>query len=131
MSSQNQMIKQENNEIRKSEAPQRATRPNVDIYEDKQGITLIADLPGVSTEGLDIQVDQEILSIDARIDIPMPSGTDLHVAGLRPTRYQRSFTISNELDVEKIEAVLKNGVLAMRIPKREQYQPRKISIRAA
>ncbi len=131
MSTQNQMIKQENNEIRKAEVPQRATRPNVDIYEDKQGITLIADLPGVSADGLDIQVDQEILSVDARIDIAMPSGADVQVAGLRPSRYQRSFTISNELDVDKIEAVLKNGVLAMRIPKREQYQPRKINIRAA
>ncbi|MET0065278.1 MAG: Hsp20/alpha crystallin family protein [Candidatus Thiodiazotropha sp.] len=131
MSNQNQMIKQDNKEIRKTGIPHRAARPNVDIYEDKQGITLIADLPGVATEGLDIQVDQEILSIDAQIDIPMPSGQDLHVAGTRPTRYQRSFTISNELDVDNIEAVLKNGVLAMRIPKREQYQPRKINIRAA
>lgn len=111
------------------ELPQRSIRPNVDILEDETGITLRADLPGVTKEGLDIQVDNETLSIDGKAEIDMPEAMQALYADVRATRYQRSFSLSGELDGGKAEANLKDGVLSLRIPKREQYQPRKIEIR--
>ncbi|MBT3049200.1 MAG: Hsp20/alpha crystallin family protein [Candidatus Thiodiazotropha sp.] len=111
------------------ELPQRSIRPAVDIFEDESGITLKADLPGVTREGLDIQVDKETLSIDGKAEIEMPEAMQAVYADVRATRYQRSFSLSSELEGDKAEASLKDGVLSLRIPKREQYQPRKIEIR--
>ncbi|MET0069176.1 MAG: Hsp20/alpha crystallin family protein [Candidatus Thiodiazotropha sp.] len=110
------------------ELPQRSIRPDVDIFEDESGITLKADLPGVTREGLDIQVDKETLSIDGKAEIDMPEAMQAVYADVRATRYQRSFSLSSELDGDKAEASLNDGVLSLRIPKREQYQPRKIVI---
>jgi HSP20 family molecular chaperone IbpA len=100
----------------------------VDIFEDEIGITLMADLPGVTKEGLDIQLDKETLSIDGKVQIDMPETMQAVYADVNVTRYQRSFALSSELDGDKVEASLKDGVLSLRIPKREQYQPRKIEI---
>ncbi|MEW8335099.1 MAG: Hsp20/alpha crystallin family protein [Candidatus Thiodiazotropha sp.] len=111
------------------EQPQRSIRPAVDIFEDESGITLKADLPGVTREGLDIQVDKETLSIDGKAEIEMPEAMQAVYADVRATLYQRSFSLSSELEGDKAEASLKDGVLSLRIPKREQYQPRKIEIR--
>jgi HSP20 family molecular chaperone IbpA len=111
------------------ELPQRSIRPEVDIFEDETGIMLKADLPGVTKEGLDIQVDKETLSIDGKAEIEMPEAMQAVYADVRATRYQRSFSLSSELDGDRTEASLNDGVLSLRIPKREQYQPRKIEIR--
>ena len=111
------------------ELPQRSIRPDVDIIEDESGVTLMADLPGVSKEGLDIQVDNETLTIDAKAQIDMPETMQAVYADIRAKRFQRSFSLSSELDGDKSVARLKNGVLSLWIPKREQYKPRKIEIR--
>lgn len=111
------------------ELPQRSMRPDVDIFEDEMGITLMADLPGVKKEELDIQVDNETLTIDGKAEIDMPEAMRALYADVRATRYQRSFSLSSELDGDKAEASLEDGVLSLRIPKREQYRPRKIEIR--
>ncbi|MCU7918368.1 MAG: Hsp20/alpha crystallin family protein [Candidatus Thiodiazotropha sp. (ex Epidulcina cf. delphinae)] len=107
----------------------RVTRPQVDIFEDDTGITVQADMPGVSKDRLDIQIDSDTLSIEGKAEIPMPEGMEALYADVRSTRYQRSFSLSSELDGEKADATLKDGVLSLRIPKRERYQPRKIEVR--
>lgn len=104
-------------------------RPPVDIFEDMAGITLQADMPGVSKERLDVHIDNDGLSIEGKAEIPMPEGMEPIHADVRSTRYQRSFSLSGELDGNKIDATLKDGVLTLRIPKREQFQPRKIEVR--
>ncbi len=108
---------------------ERAIRPPVDIFEDETGITLQADMPGVSKERLDVHIDSNSLSIEGKADIPMPEGMEAIHADVRSTRYQRSFSLSSELDGSKIDATLTDGVLTLRIPKREQFQPRKIEVR--
>jgi HSP20 family protein len=108
-----------------------SVRPSVDIHEDREGVTLLADIPGVSREALDIQIDNEILSIDGRVERAVPNGAKAGYAGHQATRYQRSFSLSKELDGEQVEATLKDGVLALRIPKRQEFKPRKIEIRTA
>ncbi|MES9971046.1 MAG: Hsp20/alpha crystallin family protein [Candidatus Thiodiazotropha sp.] len=129
MTNSKEMTKRDVQSPQQRELPQRSIRPEVDIYEDETGITLKADLPGVTREGLDIQVDKETLSIDGKAEIEMPEAMQAVYADVRATRYQRSFSLSSELDGDKAEASLNDGVLSLRIPKREQYQPRKIEVR--
>lgn len=110
---------------------ERTMRPAVDIFEDKRGITLHADMPGVSKERLDIQVEGDTLNIDGDATIAMPEGMEPLYADVRATHFRRSFILSKEMDREGIEADLKDGVLTLRIPKRAELQPRKIEVRVA
>ncbi|WP_456405278.1 Hsp20/alpha crystallin family protein [Thiolapillus sp.] len=105
-----------------------AIRPAVDIFEDESGITLLADMPGISKDRLNIKVEADVLTIEGDAEIPMPEGMEPLYADIRANHYQRSFTLSSEMDTEKIEANLKNGVLSLRIPKREEHKPRKIEV---
>lgn len=104
-------------------------RPAIDIYEDARGITLKADLPGVSRDRLKVQVDGNTLVIEGQVSISMPEGMEALYADVRATRYQRSFTLSGELDTQKISAGMKDGVLTLNLPKREELQPRKIEVK--
>ena len=108
-----------------------AIRPPVDVFENANGITLRADLPGVSNEQLDLQIDKDTLKIDAEMALTMPDSLQPLHAEVRTTRYQRSFALSPELDVDAVEARLKDGVLEVRLPKRSEHQPRKITVNAA
>lgn len=105
-----------------------ALLPPVDVIEDSTGITLYADLPGVPRDRLNLRVDGDQLAIDAEVVLPAPSGmTPTHVeVGL--ARYRRAFTLSKELDADKVSAELAGGVLRVRIPKAEHAQPRRITV---
>lgn len=105
-------------------------RPPVDISEDDHGITLIADMPGVSSERLTLQASNDSLLIEGEARIDMPEGMEALYADVRSTRYRRQFQLSSELDTNDIEASLKAGVLHVRIPKRAEVRPRKIEVRA-
>ncbi len=129
MSERKEVAAQESKAVREAKERDWAIRPPVDIFEDETGITLQADMPGVSRERLDVHIDGDGLSIEGKADISMPEGMEAIQADVRSTRYQRSFSLSSELDGSKIDASLKDGVLTLRIPKREQFQPRKIEVR--
>lgn len=114
-----------------TEAPQQSEWilvPDVDIYEDAEGIFVHADMPGVSRDRLDIQVNKDALTIEGEARIDMPEGMEAVSADIRSTHYRRSFVLSTELDTEKIDARLGDGVLTLRIPKRAEARPRKIEV---
>ena len=104
-------------------------RPAVDVYEDATGITLYADMPGVTKDKLNVEVEGDTLAITGDLSLTAPESMQALYADIRSTRYRRSFTMSDELDREHIEALLKNGVLRLHIPKREEVRPRKIEVR--
>lgn len=106
-----------------------ALLPPVDVIEDSAGITLYADLPGVSRDGLDLQVDADTLTIEGVAQVQLPEGLEAKHAEITVPRYRRVFTLSRELDVENVTAELHQGVLKLRIPKAEHAQPRKIEVR--
>jgi HSP20 family molecular chaperone IbpA len=83
----------------------------------------------VSRDRLTVQVDRDTLLIEGEAKIQVPEGMNALYADVRSTRYRRSFTLSSELKSEAIEANLKDGVLSVRIPKREEAKPRKIEVR--
>lgn len=103
--------------------------PPVDIYEDSDGLTLVADLPGVSKEHLDVRVERHTLFVAGSLEIPLPEQMQAVHADIRSTHYERRFALSDELDAEKIEASLKDGVLTVRIPKRAEAKPRRIEVK--
>lgn len=104
--------------------------PRVDIFENEQGITLRAEMPGVSKDRLEVHADRNGLTIQGDVSIEMPAGMQALYADVQATRYRRSFTLSGELDPERIDAQLKDGVLTLQIPKRAEFQPRRIEVRA-
>jgi len=108
-----------------------ALLPPVDVVEDATGITLYADLPGVPRDKLDLRVEGDQLNIEAELALPMPQGMTPSHAEVSRARYRRAFTLSKELDAEKVSAELSQGVLRVRIPKAEHAQPRKISIQVS
>jgi len=109
---------------------QRAVLPPVDVFEDASGITLLADMPGVPKEKLELKVEGDALLIEGDVQSHTPDGLEALYAELRVPRYRRSFTLSRELDTTRIEANLKDGVLKLRIPKQAHAQPRRIAVTA-
>ena len=105
--------------------------PPVDIWEDTEGIMLKADLPGVAKEGLSVGVDGETLTIEGAVSLGESAKLKDVYAEERVARYRRSFVLGRDLDTEKINASLKNGVLELRIPKLEAAKPRRIPVRVA
>lgn len=112
------------------EREQRFAVPAVDVFEDANGITLLADMPGVARETLEVRVDGENLVIAGHVTTQTPDGMRPLLVEVDTPRLKRSFTLSRELDASKIEASLKDGVLNLRIPKQAHAQPRRIEVTA-
>lgn len=110
---------------------ERALLPPVDVVEDSTGITLYADLPGVSRERLNLRVEGDTLTIEGELALDVPQDMQASHAEVQQSRYRRSFTLSKELDADKVGAELSQGVLRVRIPKAEHAQPRRIEVKAA
>lgn len=102
--------------------------PLVDIYENNNELLLMADLPGVEKEALKINVDNDELSIVA--SRPLEGAGNLLGCEFRGVDYQRTFGLPSGIDLNKISADLKNGVLYLHLPKSEEIKPRQITIRA-
>ena len=108
--------------------PPVALTPAVDIVENDVGITLVADMPGVSRERLAVKVDGDTLTIEGSAETTVPEKVDILHSEIRNPYFRRSFTLSRELDPAKIEAHLKDGVLRLHIPKAEEARPRRIEV---
>jgi len=108
-----------------------ALLPPVDVIEDSAGITLYADLPGVAKDQLNLRVEAETLTIEGQLSLTLPEGMQASHAEVSLPGYRRVFTLSRELDTEKVSAEFKQGVLTLRIPKTAQAQPRRIAINVA
>ena len=106
-----------------------AVTPAVDVFEDASGITLLADMPGVAKDRLELRVEGDTLSIEGKVQPSTPDGLEALYAEVRVPRFRRTFTLSRELDSAHIDANLKDGVLTLRIPKQAYAQPRRIEVR--
>ena len=110
--------------------PGRVFTPVVDIFETDKELTLLADMPGVKAKDLKIDLHESVLSLSG--DVQPPEG-EKEVEVLREYntgRYFREFRLSDIIDQSKIEAVLKDGVLRLKIPKVEAAKPRKIEVKS-
>ena len=105
----------------------RVLTPAVDIFESDETLTLMADMPGVAKEGLDINLEKGVLTINGEVNLENRGKAVLRE--FSPANYYRQFKLSEHIDAEKATAELKNGVLTLQIPKAESAKPKKIAIR--
>ncbi|MBW1799451.1 MAG: Hsp20/alpha crystallin family protein [Deltaproteobacteria bacterium] len=103
--------------------------PPVDIFENRDSLVLIADMPGVSGEGVDIHLKDNELTINGRIVDDPPESAPVYEE-YETGSYLRRFTLSSAIDQSKIEASMKNGVLKVVLPKAEAAKPRQITVKA-
>jgi len=110
-------------------APEQAALvPPVDVLEDRTGITLYADLPGVSKERLNVHIEGDVLVIEAEMGLEMPKDMEATHIEVNLPRYRRVFTLSKDLDPGRMQAELKQGVLKLHIDKVERARPKRIEI---
>lgn len=114
---------------RQTAADEGSLLPPVDVFEDAGGITLLADLPGVPKDRLSLHVEDDTLTIEGEVSLDIPDGMEASHAEVGLPRYRRVFTLSKELDSDKVSAEFRNGVLRLRIPKAEHAQPRRIEVK--
>lgn len=105
--------------------------PRVDVFENKDGILLLADMPGVPKDKLELRVENDTLLIEGEIAPDTPENMEAVYAEVRLSRYRRAFSLSSELDTSRIDAQLRDGVLNLRIPKHAHAQPRKIEVKVS
>jgi HSP20 family protein len=101
--------------------------PAVDIYETEKELVLLADMPGVDVDGLDIDLEDNTLSIIGKIGAEEPEGEGL-LTEYRLGNYFRNFSLTDVVDQSRISATLSDGVLKLTLPKAEKTVPRKIPI---
>lgn len=105
--------------------------PSVDIFETDKEITLLADMPGVKAKGLNIDLRENVLTLDGDVETPEGAEEVDVIREYRTGKYYRQFTLSQVIDQSKIEAELMDGVLRLKLPKVEAATPRKITIKTA
>jgi len=105
--------------------------PRVDIYENKDSLFLLADMPGVDEKTVDIELEKNILKITGRVENGRIQDAAMMYSEYEIGDYERVFTLSDEIDRDKVVASVKNGVLRLELPKTEKVKPKKIAIKAA
>lgn len=120
--------KREVQQKQESTIPSRQYMPVTDIFETDQALTLILEMPGVKKESVDVQVEDDVLTISGRIDFSNYEGLQPVYTEYNVGDYARSFQISSKLDQAGIKAQLKDGVMTLVLPKAEKAKPRKIAV---
>lgn len=105
--------------------------PRADIYEADDQIVVVVDVPGADESSIDINLEKNILTINAYVEPDYPQDYSPAFAEYEVGDYQRSFRLSNEIDREKIEATVKDGVLRLYLPKAAAAMNRKISVKGS
>ena len=105
--------------------------PPADIYETRDNIVVVAEMPGVAPDGVDITLERRVLTIRGRNAGNEPTGYQRVYSEYADGDYERVFTLSENIDRDRIEATLKDGVLHLVLPKSETAKPRKIELKAS
>lgn len=104
--------------------------PRADIYETKDAIVLLAEMPGVTPEGVDVTLEKRVLTIHGHVAEQEHPGYRQIYAEYAEGDYERSFTLSEDIDRNGIEASHSNGVLRLVLPKAESAKAKKIQVRS-
>ena len=105
--------------------------PAVDIFETEKEIALLADMPGVKAGDLNIDLHENVLTLDGEVNAPEGADEVDVIREYRTGKYRRQFTLSQMIDQSKIDAEMKDGVLRLRLPKIEAATPRKIAVKGS
>ena len=114
------------------EAAERAVRtvvPRADIFETDTAFVILADMPGVGPDGVEVVADSRTLTVRGRVS-RSPTNAELEHREFELADYYRAFTLTEDLDTDRIAGTLRDGVLRVEIPKSQRAQPKKIPVRA-
>jgi len=131
MATQQELQVQQKREVEKkqeSTIPARQFLPVTDIFETDQTLTLIVEMPGVNKDNVDVQVENDVLTIDGRVDFANYEGLQPLYTEYNVGNYVRSFQLSSKIDQGGINAQLKDGIMTLVLPKAEKAKPRKIAV---
>ncbi len=103
--------------------------PPVDIVETNNDIIVMADMPGVNDKNIDITLENNVLTIQGSVEHATPEGYQLSYCEYDMGDFHRSFTLTDTIDRDKIEANFKNGVLILKLPKAEKAKVKKITVK--
>ena len=103
--------------------------PQVDIIERADSMVILADMPGVSKEKVDVVLENGVLTIEGEVEHAERPGTHVHVREYDVGNFHRCFTVGEGLDPAGVEATMKDGVLRLVIPKAREHQARRIEIK--
>ena len=102
--------------------------PDVDICEDNERVRLVADMPGVDQQSVEVTVENNVLTIEGQAHVSGPAGYELVGQEYGVGKYHRDFTLADAMDAEGIKARMQHGVLEVTSPKRDEVKTRKIKI---
>ena len=108
--------------------PRWVRTPPIDIFETEEGLVLRADLPGVTSDTLELQVQDNKLTLFGRANAPLPDEGRIAHQEYHVGDYLRSFILSEDVDHDRISAKLNDGVLELTLPRAEKTKPRKIQV---
>jgi HSP20 family protein len=128
--SQELQVQQKREVEKKTEGttPGRTFVPVTDIFETPEALTVVLEMPGVDRNSIEASVEDDIVTIEGRIDFSKYEGMQPVYTEYNVGYYARSFQISNRVDQSKISAQMKDGVVTIVLPKSEQAKPRKIQV---
>jgi len=104
--------------------------PPVEILETEEAMIVVADVPGVDENSVEIAIEKNVLSLKGKVKFAVPEGYTLAYSEYGVGDFERLFTISNEVDREAVEATVKNGVLRLKLPKSKQALTKKVTVKA-
>lgn len=110
---------------------ERSLVPPVEIYEEDDALYLVADMPGVTKDALEIQAGNGVLELEGRLSVDMPENVTPLFAEVRASRYARRFTLGRDIDAANAEASVRDGVVTVKLPKQDSHKRKRIEINAA
>jgi HSP20 family protein len=131
MASAQELQVQRKREVEKKEEatiPARIFMSNADIYETEDALNVVLEMPGVETDNVEIRVEDDVLSVQGRLDLSKYKGLQPLYTEYNVGHYARSFQLSSRVDQSKISAEMKDGVLTLKLPKAEEAKPRTIKV---
>jgi HSP20 family molecular chaperone IbpA len=131
MASPQELQVQQKREVEKAQestTPLRAFLPVTDIYETEQALTLVMEMPGVGKDGLDVNVDSGVLTVEGRINFDKYDGLQPLYTEYNIGPYRRSFRLPSQINQDGITAEITDGVVTLVLPKAEEARPRQITI---
>jgi HSP20 family protein len=121
--------KREHEKREETTIPARVFVPTADIYETKDALTVILEMPGVEKKNITVRVEDGLLYVEGRLDLTKYQGLQPLYIEYNIGHYSRSFQLSSKIDQTKIAAALNDGVLSLTLPKVEEAKPRVITIK--
>ncbi|MAU51776.1 MAG: heat-shock protein Hsp20 [Roseovarius sp.] len=109
----------------------RIFRPLTDIVETDEGVTLMLEMPGVGADDVEVTLERRVLTIRGKVRATSPEKLQLAYAEYGEGDFERSFTLSDDFDPDKIGASVSNGVLTVTLPRAAEAQPKKIAVTAS